>query len=596
MVKEQVMAEQQGEEGLMSLAEVAERSRRLLIDWLAKNGYPIPSSSIADPLDVCTTFLELTSHMMTQPRRLANAHVALWNDYLDLWQSTTARLLGEPSPPVTPRPSDDPRFADAAWEDSDVFNFIKHSYLLTSRWLFRTIRDVDGVSPNTLQRADYYVRQFVNALSPANFALTNPEVIRATLETRGENLVNGFKNLLSDLEWAGAALGFGNSDRTFIIGENIAGAAGKVIFRNEMMELIQYQPVTARVLRRPLLFVPPWINKFYLFDLRQENSWVRFALERGHTVFMISWVNPDGWLAGKSFEDYVLRGPLSSLDVIQEVTGESSINAVGYCLGGTLLAASLAYLAARGDQRIKSATLLAAMLDFSMPGELGITIDEAAIAWLEEKSAQRGYLDAPDITILYNMLRENDLIWTFTVNTYLLGKDPFPFDFLFWNADTTRLPHALHSFYLRNLYQHNHLRVRGGISVAGEGIDLSEVKLPTYFLATREDHIAPWKSVYAGMHLLGGQPQFTLADSGHVTGIINPPGVNAYEHWVNAKTPVNPDEWLAGAGRERGSWWPHWNAWVCKLSNEETVPAREPGGGRTPILGDAPGSYVKNGP
>ena len=588
------MAEQQGEDGSMTLAEVAARSRRLLIDWLGRNGYPIASSSIADPFDICTTFLELTSRMMTQPRKIVNAHVALWKDYLDLWQSTTARLLGEPDQPGTSRTEPDPRFIDDAWEDSDIFNFIKHSYLLTSRWLLRTIRDVDGVNPATLQHADYYTRQFVNALSPSNFALTNPEVIRATFETGGENLINGFKNLLTDLDWASAALGLGGPGKPFVLGRSVAATPGKVINRTEMMEIIQYEPLTPSVHRRPLLLVPPWINKFYLFDLRPENSWIRFALEQGHTVFAISWVNPNEWLASRSFEDYVLRGIVAALDTIEAVTGENRINAVGYCIGGTLLATALAYLAARGDERIASASLLATMLDFSMPGELGITIDEAAIACLEEKSAQRGYLDGPDIAILYNMLRESDLIWTFTVNTYLLGKDPFPFDFLYWNADTTRLPHALHSYYLRNFYQHNRLLEPGGISIAGERIDLKKVKVPTYFLATREDHIAPWKSVYAGMRLLGGAHQFALADCGHVTGVINPPAANTYQHWVNAKTPANPDEWLAGAHRERGSWWLHWNAWLTKQSDPETVPARTPGGGLA-VLGDAPGSYVRDG-
>jgi polyhydroxyalkanoate synthase len=573
-----------------SIADVAERSRRLLIDWLARNGYAVTSTALTDPMDLCGTFLEFTAKMMTRPQSVVSAQVSLWQCYLDLWLNATSRLLGQPPPSAIAAPENDPRFADAAWEEHIIFSYIKQSYLLTSRWLLRTVHDVGGLTPPTRQKVDHYTRQFVNALSPTNFALTNPEVVRAAIETRGENLLAGLNNLLHDLEtWSIASLGSGAAG--FAVGTTIATAPGKVVYRNELIELIQYAPTSERVLRPPLLVVPSWINKYYLFDLRDETSWVKWAVGRGHTVFMISWVNPDQSLADASFEDYVLKGPVAAIEAIGRATGER-VNAIGHSSGGTLLATALAWLAARGEDRVLTATLLAAMLDFSQPGELGISIDEASIAWLEEQATGRGYVDSAEMSMLVNMLRENDLVWSFVVDTYLLGRDRFPFDLCYWNSDTTRTPPSVQSFCLRNFYQNNRLIEPGGIRIAGVPIDLRRIGIPTYFLATREDHIAPWKATYAGVRLLGGDNRFTLAQSGHVGGVVCPPAGNGRFYWVNAKCLANPDEWLACAQRERGSWWPHWHAWVTSVTGIDTVPARIPGTGGLPALAEAPGTYV----
>jgi polyhydroxyalkanoate synthase len=595
------MAEQQGNQSQLadtselskSFAEIAERSQRILTDWLGKNGYSVTSSAASDPLNIANTFLELTSKMMSDPGKVVKAQMSLWQEYLQLWQNTANRMLGQQVAPVIEADKADKRFKDDAWEENDVFNYIKQSYLLTSRWIAQTVRDVEGLDPKTQDKVEFYTRQFVSALSPTNFAMTNPEVIRATIETKGENLVNGLKNLLTDLERGKGTVRISQTQYDkFVVGKNIATTPGKVIFRNEMMEVIQYSPLTTEVVKRPLLFVPAWINKFYIVDLREKNSWVRWAVAQGHTVFMISWVNPDERLAQKSFENYVVDGTCVALDVVQEATGENEINAVGYCIGGTLLAATLAYLANKGDDRVKSSTFFTTMVDFSQPGELGVFIDEATISYLEGKMAERGYLDAAEMATTFNMLRENDLIWSFVVNNYLLGNDPFPFDLLYWNSDSTRMPYAMHSFYLRNFYQNNKLIEPGGLNLAGEPIDLRKIKVPTYFLSAREDHISPWKSNYQGMLNLGGANRFTLAASGHIAGVINPPAAKKYCFWVNPKTPTNPDEWLASAQQKDGSWWPDWDAWVKKMSGKEMVPAREPGGGKLQPLCEAPGPYV----
>jgi polyhydroxyalkanoate synthase len=595
------MADQQGAESQLpdiaelskSMAEIAERSQRILTDWLTKNGFTVTQTAMADPLNIANTFFEVTARMMADPSKVVKSQMTLWQDYMTLWQNTTGRVMGQQLEPVIKPDKSDKRFKDPAWEENEVFNYIKQSYLLTSRWLAQTVRDVDGVDKQTQDRVDFYTRQFISAMSPTNFALTNPEVIRATIETRGENLLNGLKNLLKDLERGKGTLRISQTDYDkFVVGKNIATTPGKVIYRNEMMEVIQYSPSTETVVKRPLLFVPAWINKYYIVDLRDKNSWVKWAVDQGHTVFMISWVNPTEELAQRSFEDYIQQGTVTALDVVEQATGETEVNAVGYCIGGTLLASTLAYLANKGDDRIKSGTFFTTMLDFSQPGELGVFIDEATISYLEEKMAERGYLDAAEMATTFNMLRENDLIWSFVINNYLLGNDPFPFDLLYWNSDSTRMPYAMHSFYLRNFYQKNKLIEPGGISLAGEPIDLRKIKVPTYFLSAREDHIAPWTSTYRGTQLLGGNNRFTLAASGHIAGVINPPAAKKYCYWVNSKTPANPDEWLANAQAKDGSWWPDWDAWAKKLSGKEMVPAREPGGGKLTPICDAPGPYV----
>ncbi|HEY1257879.1 MAG TPA: class I poly(R)-hydroxyalkanoic acid synthase, partial [Stellaceae bacterium] len=470
------------------IGDVAEQSRRLVAEFLERQAAG-ENIGMADPLAIGAAFFEMTARLLTDPARLVEAQMSLWNDYLTLWQRAAERLAGgNPEPMIAPEKGDR-RFRDAAWSDSALFDFIKQSYLLTARWLQGVVHRADGLDAHTARKVDFYTRQFIDAMAPTNFVLTNPEVLRATAESRGENLLNGLKNLLGDLERGKGRLAVSMTDMTaFHIGKNVAVTPGKVVFRNELIELIQYDPSTEMVKRRPLLIIPPWINKFYILDLKPENSFIRWAVAQGHTVFVISWVNPDRRLAAESFADYMLKGPLAALDAIEQATGEREANAIGYCLGGTLLACTLGYMAAKRDRRIKSATFFVTMLDFAEAGELSVFIDEEQLTALEKRMDDRGYLEGRDMATTFNMLRANDLIWSFVVNNYLLGKQPLPFDLLYWNADSTRMPAAMHSFYLRNMYQRNLLAKPGGIRLAGVPIDLGKVRVPAFLLSTHEDH------------------------------------------------------------------------------------------------------------
>ena len=429
-------------------------------------------------------------------------------------------------------------------------------------------------------------------MAPSNFVLTNPEVLRATIDSGGENLVNGLKHVLEDLERGKGRLMIKMTDLdAFQVGGNIAVTPGKVVFQNDLIQLIQYVPTTEKVLRRPLLIIPPWINKYYILDLRPDNSFVKWAVSQGHTVFVVSWVNPDEALAQKTFEDYMREGPLAALDAMADATGEREANVIGYCLGGTLLASTLAYMAVKGDDRIKSATYFVTMTDFAEAGELSVFIDEEQLGALEERMKEHGFLEGSDMATTFNMLRANDLIWSFVVNNYLLGKEPFPFDLLYWNSDSTRMPAAMHAYYLRNMYQDNKLIVPNALELAGVPIDLRKIKTPAFLLSTKEDHIAPWKSTYAATQIYQGPVKFVLSASGHIAGVINPPGKSKYGHWENAKLPKSPDDWLAAAKYVDGSWWPTWEKWVGKYAGGE-VDARQPGGGKLAVIEDAPGSYV----
>ena len=573
-----------------SMADIAERSQRIVSEWLKRQA---DEEHAPDPLNIASAFMEMTARLMANPGRLVAAQLGFWQDYMTLWQNTARRVMGMEPEPVIDAPSTDRRFKDDAWRENEVFDFIKQSYLLSARYVQDVVRQVDGLDPKTAQKVDFYARQFVDAMSPSNFLLTNPEVLRKTAETGGENLLKGLNNLLSDLEQGKGRLRIKMTDMdAFKLGENIGVSPGKVVFQNDLMQLIQYAPATEKVLKRPLLIAPPWINKFYILDLRPRNSFVRWAVSQGHTVFMISWVNPDEKLAEKGFEDYMTEGYLAALDAIEQATGEREVNAIGYCLGGTLLASTLAYMAVKKDDRIRSATFFVTMMDFAEAGELGVFIDEEQLQALEEKMNKRGYLEGSEMATTFNMLRANDLIWSFVVNNYLLGNDPFPFDLLYWNADSTRMPARMHSFYLRKMYQENLLAVPNGISLAGVPIDLRKIKTPAYFLSTREDHIAPWKSTYRGTQLLGGPKRFVLAASGHIAGVVNPPDGGKYSHWINTDLPADPEEWFKGATEIAGSWWPDWHRWVTRAGKEQ-VPARVPGDGKLKPIEDAPGSYVQ---
>ncbi len=593
------MTDQQGAEIKMpdpvelsqTMARIAEQSQRIVSDFLGRQGND--GMGMSDPLNVGRAFLEMTTRLMSDPAKLVQAQMNLWQDYMNLWQATARRMMGEESEPVIQATPEDRRFRDAAWQENQLFDFIKQSYLLSARWMQSTVREVEGLDDKTAKKVDFYTRQFVDAMAPSNFVMTNPEVLRATVESGGENLVKGLQNLLDDLERGKGNLAIKMTDLdAFRLGENIAVTPGKVVFQNDLLQLIQYVPTTETVYQRPLLIIPPWINKFYILDLREKNSFIKWAVAQGHTVFVVSWVNPDERLAKKTFEDYMVEGPLAALDAMEQATGERRFNVIGYCLGGTLLAATLAWMAATGDERIASATFLTTLVDFAEPGELGVVIDEEQLAALEERMSEKGFLEGQAMASTFNMLRANDLIWTFVINNYLLGKDPFPFDLLYWNSDSTRMPAAMHSFYLRKMYQENLLVKPGGIALKGVPIDLTKIRLPVFMLSTKEDHIAPWKTTYAATRLYRGPVKFVLAASGHIAGVVNPPDAKKYGYWTNGKPAADPDDWLRGATDHAGSWWPEWQKWVAKLSGDK-LPARRPGDGKLKPIEDAPGSYVK---
>lgn len=576
-----------------AMTRIAEQSQKLVTDFLSRQAADGVNTGNPDPMGVGNAFLEMTKRMMADPAKLMKAQMSLWQDYLTLWQRTTQRLLGQEAEPVIAPAKDDRRFKDSAWDENTLFDFIKQSYLLSARWMQSTVNDVQGLDDHTAKKVDFYTRQFVDAMAPSNFVMTNPEVLRTTIESGGENLVKGLEHLLKDLERGKGELRISMTDYdAFQVGKNIALTPGKVVFQTDLMQLIQYTPTTPDVAKRPLMIVPPWINKFYILDLREKNSFVKWAVDQGHTVFVLSWVNPDEKLAQKTFEDYMTEGVLAALDAIEKQTGEKEVNAVGYCLGGTLLGSTLAYMAAKKDDRIKSATFFTTMLDFAEAGELSVFIDEEQLSFIEGQMAEKGYLDGAKMATTFNMLRANDLIWSFVVNNYLLGKDPFPFDLLYWNSDSTRMPAAMHSFYLRSMYQKNLLCQPGAVTLKGEKIDLRKVKTPSFFLSTREDHIAPWTSTYQGTQLFTGPIKFVLAASGHIAGVVNPPAAEKYCYWTNEKLPKDSEAWLKDAKQSPGSWWPAWQEWVNGFANGK-VPARDPAKGKLKPLDEAPGSYVK---
>ena len=572
---------------------IAERSQKLLQEFATK--YKADGPQPADPLNLTRTFMDFTAKMLADPNRLLQAQMELWDQYMKLWQVTAQRMMGQKVEPVVEPAKGDKRFNDPGWKDEVVFDYLKQSYLLTARWLQDTVKQVEGVDDKTAKKVDFYTRQFIDAMSPSNFALTNPQVVKATVESKGENLLKGLQNLLTDLERGKGTLAIRQTDmEAFTVGGNVATSPGKVVYQNRLIQLLQYAPATEQVHEVPLLIVPPWINKFYILDLKPENSFIKWATEQGYTVFVISWVNPDEQLAKLTFEDYMKDGPLAALDAIEQAIGVRKVSAIGYCIGGTLMATTLAYMAARGDDRIVACTFFTAQVDFSEPGELGVFIDEDQLASVEDMMGKKGYLEGAEMATTFNMLRANDLIWSFVVNNYLMGKDPFPFDLLFWNADATRMPGAMHSYYLRNMYQKNLLAQPGGLVIDNVPIDLRRISIPIYIQAGKEDHIAPVKSVYKATQIYSGPVRFMLAGSGHIAGVVNPPRNRKYQHWLNetAKNPPTLEEWRAGAQEFPGSWWHDWDKWLSPLSGP-MVAARVPGQGGLPALEDAPGSYVK---
>jgi len=570
--------------------EVAERAAKVLGEFARKHPQ---LGAVSDELGIAKAYMDLYGRMLANPMALAAASMNMWLDYAQLWQSSWMKLLGQDVKPVATPVKGDARFRDDEWSDNFLFDFIKQSYLIASRHIQHVVSNVEGLPAESEKKVAFFTRQYVDALAPSNFVMTNPQVLRETISSGGQNLVKGLNNLLADIEKGDGQLRISMTDETaFKLGKNVATTPGKVVFQTDLMQLIQFEPSTEQVYRQPLLIIPPWINKYYILDLREKNSFIKWAVDQGHTVFVVSWVNPDQRLAAKGFDDYMREGSLAAIDAIERATGESRINVIGYCLGGTLLGCTLAYLAARGEDRVACAIFFVSLLDFSQPGELGVFIDEGQVTNLEKKMNERGFLEGSEMASTFNLLRANDLVWSFVINNYLLGKDPFPFDLLYWNSDSTRMPARMHSFYLRNMYMKNLLGVSGGIELAGVPIDLSKVKLPAYFVSTVEDHIAPWKTTYKGAKYLGGPVRFVLGGSGHIAGIVNPPSAKKYHYWTNETTPGSPEDWFASAEQHAGSWWQDWQAWMDARNAGERVPARRPGHGALKALEDAPGSYA----
>jgi polyhydroxyalkanoate synthase len=577
-----------------NLARLIEEGGRALAAYLKPREEGRKNNELAEEVgEVVKTLGHVAEYWLEDPQRALEAQNRLGKAYLDLWAAAAKRLTGEEIAPVVMPEAGDKRFADPEWSSNQYYDFLKQAYLLSARWAKQMVSDAADLDPHTRQKAEFYVRQITNAMSPSNFVLTNPELLRETVLSNADNLVRGMHMLAEDIETGGGDLKIRQSDASmFEVGRNLATTPGKVIFQNDLMQLIQYAPATPMVLKRPLLIVPPWINKFYVLDLTPEKSFIKWCVDQGITVFCISWVNPDAHLAKKSFEDYVHEGPLAALDAIKLAIGEDKVHTVGYCVGGTLLAITLAVMAARHDERVASATLFASQVDFTYAGDLKVFVDEEQISALERQMAERGYLEGKTMATVFNMLRSNDLVWPYVINNYLKGKAPFPFDLLYWNSDATRMPAANHSFYMRNCYLDNKL-AKGQMLIDGAPIDLKSVTVPIYNLATREDHIAPPKSVLLGCKFFGGPVRFVMAGSGHIAGVVNPPAKNKYQYWTGQR-PRNADldGWLAKAKEYAGSWWPDWLVWLTRQGPTE-VPARVPGEGALKAIEDAPGSYVR---
>jgi polyhydroxyalkanoate synthase len=532
-----------------------------------------------------TVMLEI----FTKPEKLIKHQMNYVDNSLQLINYTLLRLMGEQSKAIYQPLAKDTRFKDALWEENIIYDFIKQSYIMTSEAVKQMVKEVDHVSPKTMMRADFFIKQLIDALAPTNFVLTNPIVLKETLGSNAENLVRGMNKLLQDIDKNGYFLNTTNHNQeAFKVGVNLATTKGKIIYENELMQLIHYTPMRADNFSIPLLIIPPCINKYYILDLSEEKSCIKWMLEQGYNVFMVSWVNPDKKLAAKTFQDYVLEGPIAAIDFIKQKMKINKINVMGYCIGGTILSVAMAYLKALKDEVVNAATFMATLVDFSNPGELGIFMDEQQLAMMDKQIAQDGFFSGAHMQEVFNLLRANEMIWQYFINNYLLGKEPLPFDILYWNADSTRLPASMHSFYLRNMYQQNNL-INNGITVKNILINLKNITQDCYVLALKEDYITPWQGVMKIADSFAGKVKFTLAGAGHVAGVINMPNKNKYGYWTNNKH-LAPEKWLDAATINEGSWWLDWHKWMQKKSGKMQAV--------TPIAGlkflcDAPGSYVK---
>ncbi len=577
-----------------NVARMIESAGKAAAAWVNPREKGEVRDSMADPMaDMVKTFSKLSEYWLSDPSRALEAQTKLFSGYMDIWSNSIRRMGSDGSAaPDEPAPINDKRFRDPEWSTNAFFDFLKQAYFVTTNWANDLVRNAEGLDEHTRHKADFYVRQISQAISPSNFILTNPELFRETVACHGENLAKGMQMLAEDIAAGKGELKLRQADYTkFEVGKNLATTPGKVIARSEVAEIIQYAPTTKKVLKRPLLICPPWINKFYILDLNPQKSFIAWAVEQGHSVFVISWVNPDERHGRKSWEDYIEEGLKFALDQIAKATGEREVNAIGYCVGGTLLAAALALMAREGDDRIASATFFTTQVDFTHAGDLKVFVDEDQVAALERAMGEKGYLDGTRMATAFNMLRAGDLIWPYVVNNYMRGKDPLPFDLLYWNADSTRMAAANHSYYLRNCYMKNAL-ARGEMMLAGKSVSLKDVTIPIYNLAAKEDHIAPARSVFTGCSFFGGEEvQFVMSGSGHIAGVVNPPALNKYQYWTGGKPVGDFDAWLAAAKETPGSWWPHWHEWIAGR-DDRLVTARRPGARGMPILGDAPGTYV----
>jgi polyhydroxyalkanoate synthase subunit PhaC len=581
------------EELSQNMARFVEEAGKATAAYLKPLEQRQANTGFADEVgEIVKTLGHVAEAWLIDPQKAIEAQSRLGSQFFELWNSTLRKMQGEvPAAVATPEPKDS-RFQDPEWSENPVFDFLKQAYLITTRWAEGLVEGAEGVDDHTRNKARFYVKQISGALSPSNFIPTNPELIRETMRESGANLVRGMKMLAEDIEAGKGELRIRQSDPSrFKLGENLANTPGKVIFRNELMELIQYAPSTQTVLKRPLLIVPPWINKYYVLDLNPDKSFIRWAVSQGLTVFCISWVNPDERHAEAGFEQYMHDGIFAALDAIKQATGERKVAAVGYCVGGTLLAVALAYMAAKKDNRIDSATFFTTQVDFTFAGDLKVFVDEDQLQAVEAMMKARGYLEGSRMANAFNMLRPNDLIWPYVVNVYLKGQAPFPFDLLYWNSDSTRMPAANHAFYLRNCYLENKL-AKGEMEIGGVRLDLKKVTIPIFNLAAREDHIAPARSVFVGSRTFGGKVDFVLAGSGHIAGVVNPVGKPKYHFWTGGPPEGDLEGWIASAHEHPGTWWPYWFAWLERQAPER-VPARAPGGGKLTPLCDAPGDYVR---
>jgi len=554
-------------------------------------GIKTAEKQMTDDYGIHKAFTSLSEQLLSDPEKLSNSTTQFWEEQLNLWEKWI-----NSDPTVVKKPDIekvDSRFRSKLW-DTWLFDYVRNAYLLTAEHLQKTVNDIDSLDERTARKVKFFTKQYVDAMSPTNFAALNPDVLKATVDSNGGNLLSGLNNLLDDLKKGKGELAIKMVDpNAFELGKDVATTDGKVVYQNELMQLIQYQPTTKSVLETPLLIIPPWINKYYILDLTPRNSFIKWAIDQGHTVFVISWVNPDARHAHKTFDNYLVEGPLAALDVIDKRCKTNTTNLVGYCLGGTLTAVLLGWLKSnKQEKRVNSTTFFTSMIDFNEPGELGVFVDPEGVDALEKRMASKGYLEASEMASTFNMLRSNDLIWSFVVNNYLLGKDPVPFDLLFWNSDATRMPAKMHSYYLRNMYIHNKLREPKGLTIAGRSIDLSTVTTPCYFISAKDDHIAPWKSTFAGAKLFGGKVRFVLGGSGHIAGIVNPPVANKYCFWANDELTHEAESWLQNADRFDGSWWSDWSVWISSQGSR-TVNARKIRNNRTNPFEDAPGSYAK---